>query len=391
MPHFPKPFFKQSRSSWYVEIDRKQVKLGPDRDAAFRRYHELMRRPRSTPVVSESVASLADAFLEWAKQHRAGDTYAWYQYRIQRFCQRYPDLRTTELRPYHVQEWVDSYSGLTQGSKRNYVRSVKRCIRWAQQQGYLDNNPIQHLELPKANRKETVVTVEEFESLLAQIGDQDFRDLVVTTWESGCRPQESLRVEARHVDLKHQRWVFPASESKGEQRLRVVYLTQTAMEITQDRMQRHPSGALFRNSTGAAWTPDAVNCAFNRVRTRLFQKTIPDAKTLIKVSVDRWLKQLLVRVGEHDICSDASIRKLPATARRKALAELVKLHVPAYSLYALRHAWATRALQQNVDPLTVAILMGHADPSTLSRVYQHVALNPAHMLEQAKRAAGAGL
>ena len=36
----------------------------------------------------------------------------------------------------------------------------------------------------------------------------------------------------------------------------------------------------------------------------------------------------------------------------------------------------------------VAILMGHSDPSMLSKVYQHVALNPAHMLTQAKRAVG---
>jgi len=84
--HFPKPFFKRSRGAWYVEIDRKQVKLGSDRDEAFRRYHELMRQSRKKPVVSDSLAALADAFVEWAAQHRAPDTYAWYQYRLQRFC-----------------------------------------------------------------------------------------------------------------------------------------------------------------------------------------------------------------------------------------------------------------------------------------------------------------
>jgi hypothetical protein len=36
MPHFPKPFFKKSRGVWYVEIDRHQYNLGPDRDEAFR-------------------------------------------------------------------------------------------------------------------------------------------------------------------------------------------------------------------------------------------------------------------------------------------------------------------------------------------------------------------
>jgi len=54
----------------------------------------------------------------------------------------------------------------------------------------------------------------------------------------------------------------------------------------------------------------------------------------------------------------------------------------------LRHSWATNALQKGVDPLTVAILMGHRDPSTLAKVYQHLALNPKHMLTEAHRAVG---
>jgi hypothetical protein len=49
VPHFPKPFFKKSRKAWYVEVDRKQINLGPDQDAAFERYHQIMQ-DRSKPV-----------------------------------------------------------------------------------------------------------------------------------------------------------------------------------------------------------------------------------------------------------------------------------------------------------------------------------------------------
>jgi len=66
---------------------------------------------------------------------------------------------------------------------------------------------------------------------------------------------------------------------------------------------------------------------------------------------------------------------------------MARRYAPKLSLYALRHTWATHALQKGVDPLTTAILMGHSDPSTLSKVYQHLALNPTHMLSQAKKAA----
>lgn len=48
MSHCPRPFFKKVRGLWYVEINRKQINLGPDREEAFRQYHQLMARPRET-------------------------------------------------------------------------------------------------------------------------------------------------------------------------------------------------------------------------------------------------------------------------------------------------------------------------------------------------------
>ena len=82
MPHFPKPFFKKSRGVWHVEIDRHQYNLGPDRDEAFRRCHELMGQPRQRKVASEALAAITDAFLEWVERHRSPDTYGPFQ----KFC-----------------------------------------------------------------------------------------------------------------------------------------------------------------------------------------------------------------------------------------------------------------------------------------------------------------
>ena len=186
------------------------------------------------------------------KKHRSPDTFEWYRYRLQRLCDRYPDMRVRNLRPYHVQEWVDSYPKYTRTSKRNYVRAIKRRLKWTLQQGKIDKNPITQLEVPGADRRETTISAVEYASLLSQIRDPDFRDLVVVTWESGCRPQESLRVEARHVELAKQQWIFPSSEAKGKRNPRVVYLSDTALEITRRRMEAYPSGALFRNSARPA-------------------------------------------------------------------------------------------------------------------------------------------
>ena len=66
----------------------------------------------------------------------------------------------------------------------------------------------------------------------------------------------------------------------------------------------------------------------------------------------------------------------------KASREYAAQFAPRYSLYALRHVWAMRALESGLDVLTVAILMGHSDPSTLARVYQHLSHSPEHLLAQ---------
>ena len=80
--------------------------------------------------------------------------------------------------------------------------------------------------------------------------------------------------------------------------------------------------------------------------------------------------------------------ELRCEAKGKLTDKLARRVAPRYSLYDLRHSWSTHALENGVDALTVAILMGHKDPSTLARTYQHLSHNPQHLLEQAQQAAG---
>ncbi len=388
MAHFPKPFFKKGRGVWYVEINRKQINLGPNRKKAFQKYHELMAKAREAPLNTECLAVIVDAFLSWVKKNRSPETFEWYRYRLQRFIDFYPDMDIATLRPYHVERWVDSYS-ITVTTRRNYFRSIKRCLKWAQQQGYTDKNPIAALEVPRAEHREVAMEEKEFQELLSFICNSAFRDLVVTTWETGCRPQESLRVEARHVDTKNQRWVFPISESKMKRCVRVVYLTDTALAITKRLMHLYPTGPLFRNKNGIPWTTDAVNCAFSAIQVRMGKQEMNSRCDTIRDSqIIELIPTLTKTKREKGVVRDKRPAELREEAKRKLTRKRACELATRYSLYALRHSWATNALKRGVDPLTVAILMGHKDPSTLARVYQHLSLSPEHLLAQTKKAAG---
>ena len=207
MPRFPKPWFRKDRDCWYVQLDGKQHNLGSERQAAFARYHELMREPRKRRVASETVPAIIDLFLDWCEKNRAPRTYDWYQVRCQAFVDTIPpELRVTDLRPHHLQTWVDAHPEWAPGNKRNACRAIQRAMNWAVKQGYIDRSPIAGFEKPPQGRREQIVTQTEFDAILAITKDREFRDVITTTWETGARPQETLHVEARHVDLKNSRW-----------------------------------------------------------------------------------------------------------------------------------------------------------------------------------------
>ncbi len=388
MPKFAKPWFRPARGVWYVTLSGKQFNLGADRTVAFEEYARLIAAPKEARrAPANSLPAVVDAFLEWLQPRRAPDTYEWYRYRLERLARRYPTMPASQLTCALVEDWVDEYQ-LSVTSRRNYYRCAKKCLKWARSRGLVKRNRIRDLEVPAAESREIVVSVDQYLQLLSLIRDPNFRDVVVTTWETGCRPQESLRVEARHVELANQRWVFPKSESKNKKLARVVYLTDTAAEITRRLALTHPQGKLFCNGRGTPWTTDAINNMFTRIQIRIGKQIMRErGLTATDEEIERFIPSLNPKKrmkGETIMKSTTLLRQ---EACRKLSNRLACSLAPRWSLYALRHTWATNALQRGVDPLTTAILMGHSDPSTLSKVYQHVALNPSHMLKQAKRAA----
>lgn len=223
MARTPKPWYWKARKGYYVTIAGQRQRVGDTKKEAGDRFYDLMAHPQKRQLPSDSVVAVLDRFLEWVEKNRAPDTYEWYRQRLQAFAGRIGrGLKVRRLRPLHVQEFIDKMPHAS-GTKRNYVRAVKTAMKWALKQGYIDENPIAYMEKPKEGKREQVVSEEDFQCLLAHSPDAEFRDLLTVTIRTGCRPQESLRVEARHVDLQNSRWVFPDTEEKNKKLFRVVY------------------------------------------------------------------------------------------------------------------------------------------------------------------------
>jgi hypothetical protein len=105
------------------------------------------------------VAVVIDSFLDFVQQHRAPHTYRWYKDRLRLFLNTIPpDLRLDQFKPFHVQKWIDAYPELSNGSKRNYCRTIMRAMTWAEEQGYIARSPLAHFNKPGGGRKEQVVS-----------------------------------------------------------------------------------------------------------------------------------------------------------------------------------------------------------------------------------------
>ena len=379
MPHYPKPFFRENRGLWYVQLHGSQINLGRDRDEAFRRYHELMARPDEPPrPKGDSALAVLDAFLGWCRANKADRTFEWYRDYLESFARSIPrDLAVSELRPFHVQTWLDANPGWGTG-RRGAVIAVQRAFNWAAKMGMIPANPVRHVEKARAGRRDLIITPDEFAWMAAHVKDS-FRDLLVVSWETGCRPQEILAVEARHVEAD--RWVFPVEESKGKKRKRVVYLTEPALEITRRLVAERPEGPLFRNVNGKPWNAHSLNCRFRRLRIAHGRHRLP--------GLGLWPPKLkrLKQAGRDD----PAIRSAHTEAvfeRQRKITELAHRHGTKWCLYNFRHTFATRMLEAGVDALTVAALLGHADGAMLAKVYSHLSKN-AEYLRRALRGVGA--
>jgi integrase len=286
---------------------------------------------KTAPSSVQAAVVLFDAFLDWVQQFRSQGTYDWYHNYLQSFSEFLgPKVKLSDLKPHHVTQWIsERYAKQKDNTIRAAIRSVQRACNWAVREGYIVKSPVASVEKPQQTRREVYLTPAQWEQMFKLATDDPERDLLSFLREAGCRPQEIRVIEAKH--LMDGMVIFPPSEAKGKRRARVIHLTDKPREIVERLANLHPTGPIFRKRKGDPWTRNAIRCRFRKFKEKL---------------------------GIPDLCSTV-----------------------------IRHVYITDALQNGVDPVSLAELVGHVDLSMIQRHYSHIYRNHEFLKQQAEKAA----
>ena len=333
------PYWLTKKNCWYVHHGTRTIRLSPDKDEAWRLWHELMAKPpeqRELPRPSQMQAvEILDLFLSWCQKNRAEATYEWHKHFCQMLASTLPPLLLlSDLKPYHLTRVMDSHADWSNNTKRDFVSAIQRALNWGVDEGLIEKSPIARMKKPGLEARDLAIRPEDYAEVTEAVKEPNFRRLLAFAWESGVRPQEIRAIHARHIDFELKRIVFPPKESKGKKRHRIVYLTDAGIEMLRPLAEEHPTGAVFRNSEGAAWTKDAINCAFCRLKKKIGRK----------------------------------------------------LHLGAW-----RKGYTTEAIKAGVDISTLAGLLGQRDARMIATTYSKVTQDQEHMArmaEKAKKATG---
>lgn len=305
------PWQRGQTGSWYATIGGRQTNLGKNKRAATEEYHRL--KGEGGPPRDHRVREILDSYWAWLKANRAATTQEKRQSTLKSFGLAIPaTLRVRDLRPYHVQRWIDQYSWgpTTQNTRIGWIKTV---INWGVKMGYANTNPIAKMEKPTPVIRQEFVPADQWPKLI-EACKRDLRDFVTVILDSGARVQEMFLYEAKHFDGS--RLVLPIVDSKGRKRSRVVNLPPVSLAIIMRLVATYPNEKLFRTSKGIEWNRNTLRCRF------------------------RPLKRIM------------GMPKLCATT--------------------LRHSFAHYRLTNKQDSLTVAKLMGHVDTRMVASRYGHL-------------------
>jgi integrase len=272
--------FYESRGGYYTTYQGKTYCLangpddqpaGPTFAEACKRFGEITCTDGMDRKGSENTClAILESFIAHANATRKPTTVANYTYWCQAFANVHGARLVGQLRPWHVTDWLTRHSW-SDGTKHLAVTVLVRAFNWARKQGLIDVNPIAGMERPQANSRgeEVVIDDQEHEAIL-KAASRWFAPFLVALWDSGARPGEIAKLQAKDWNEGMQAFVLGDWKKAEGGRKRVINFTDEVLaRIIRPLMQARPTGPLFLTRRGRAWHHRLWSENMRRLRRKL--------------------------------------------------------------------------------------------------------------------------
>lgn len=247
---------------------------------------------------------------------------------------------------------------LSTKSLRNIYNMLHICLEQAITNGYLPRNPLQGVRLPPVTKKEiTVLNPAEQKALHMAVWESHTIAAfgIIFTLSTGIRLGELLGLQWGDVDFTHH----------------TINIRRTV-----GRLQKvDESGKLISKSSGISTTEIVTRSPKSATARRvipLFPQVWNDLMTYHDRQQEMLCKQGLQMTSSTPVFSTpAGIVYEPRTYEDLFKRTLKAAGLPNINFHALRHTFATRALEAGMDIKVLSSILGHAQASTTLNLYAH--------------------
>lgn len=347
---------KQQQKSVYAKTEKE---LRGKMKAALKEWEERKALPRlSVEQEKITLGEWLDIWLnDYKKNSVSPSTYVSYQNAIDNHIKPVlGNIKLRELRPEQIQQFLNTQqrAGNAKTEKESLaswtVLKLKNVIngslKQALQNGLILRNPTEAIIPPKLQQK-------------------DIRILSAEEQERFMRALEGHRLEA----------FFKLALATGMRRGELLALTWDNVDFNNRTISiLHSASRQLNHKTGT------TEIVLTDPKTRTSRRQIPMLESVVPILKEHYEKQQIEKKffgkgynpNNLVFCSNVGSFLEPRRINTTLEKLIKKAEIEPINFHALRHTFATRAMENEIHPKIVQSLLGHANSSLTMDIYTHV-------------------
>lgn len=268
-------------------------------------------------------------------------------------------MKLKDIKPYNLQPYINEKSGLSKSYIKKIYLLLNMFFDGAVKNDLIVKNPLIAINIPRSEKDVKdieILSIDQQREYIKATSLTSYQPLLLTALLTGMRLGEILALTWDKVDFVNRQIKIDVSIKETR--------THTKGETKWEKITQAP-------------------------KTKSGKRTVPISNSLVKILQEHKAKQseLSMKRGRKDFnkskyvfCSEVGTSLNARNVQRSHYQTCERANIPRVGFHALRHTFATRMIENNVDVKTVQAWVGHSNIQMTYNIYVHVQ-------EQSKKAA----